>query len=628
MKRRWIALMLVMVLLLLPGCQATQATTTTAASVENDATTAAAPEETTAEIQTPEFEPATWQQKTDPVTLTIYSRITNQQDPEKTKENNPPLWGEDVVSRYIMDVTGVKLLQLKDGGQVNLDVIMASNEWADLYAAASDIDASYPLEDAAICYSLDELAAQYCPDFWDDTDPLEVLNNTASDGHIYTLRSGYYNTKIYDDPSIPVYAPYTMGINTKWLEKLEAEMPTSIEELEVLLYDMKQLGEEMGAAINPLIMGDAITSPLAGWMGVKEDVFWDEESKTVRTPLRQNAWVEYLALLNRWYKDGIVVFPKPEELNNYDSYDTEYDDQAYYMRFVEMEGWLEGKSSISFVTAFDTNRYDASISLSKATEPHEKFKWQVITKPLTWQGENRLYAQDNGAWRTRFYGRWYNRGSGLFITRQCSNPERAILFYQFLKSDEGGKLTHWGMKGVHYDANNEGKPVHKEGYRAAVEGAFPAFVRPEECRIGIQWSGIEYWDFVPNAYAENAYFAVPDGFNGFWDVVEIRKQLNEAGLAYKEAAWENKNPVLQLAQPAIGSDDHKSYEEIYHTWLVGVQQIVTEAADTVDVQERWNDLMLELKTMGLDNYEQAMTVRFADALKRYQDAGYYTDIQP
>ena len=32
--------------------------------------------------------------------------------------------------------------------------------------------------------------------------------------------------------------------------------------------------------------------------------------------------------------------------------------------------------------------------------------------------------------------------------------------------------------------------------------------------------------------------------------------------------------------------------------------------------------------MGLDAMEDNMTVRFVDALKRYQAAGYFTDIQP
>ena len=209
MKKRWIALMLTMVILLLPGCQAAQ------------------PEE--AKIPEPQEEPLTWMQKTDPVTLTILSGNTNKQDPDKPKSQNPPLWGEDPVSRYIMDITGVKLDQVGDGSGANLDTILASNEWADLYSARMyTVGVNYPLEDSTLCYSLDELAAQYCPDFWDDTDPIEMLNNTASDGHIYTLRGGYLNADIYDDPSVPVYAPYTMSINTKWLEKLDAKMPESV----------------------------------------------------------------------------------------------------------------------------------------------------------------------------------------------------------------------------------------------------------------------------------------------------------------------------------------------------------------------------------------------------------------
>ena len=47
-----------------------------------------------------------------------------------------------------------------------------------------------------------------------------------------------------------------------------------------------------------------------------------------------------------------------------------------------------------------------------------------------------------------------------------------------------------------------------------------------------------------------------------------------------------------------------------------------------DVESRWADMMEQLNVMGLDELEEEMTLRFADELKRYHDAGYFTDIQP
>ena len=45
------------------------------------------------------------------------------------------------------------------------------------------------------------------------------------------------------------------------------------------------------------------------------------------------------------------------------------------------------------------------------------------------------------------------------------------------------------------------------------------------------------------------------------------------------------------------------------------------------VTEGWEKLMRDLTTAGLDSLEAEMTVRFKDALARYQAAGYFTEIQ-
>ena len=63
-------------------------------------------------------------------------------------------------------------------------------------------------------------------------------------------------------------------------------------------------------------------------------------------------------------------------------------------------------------------------------------------------------------------------------------------------------------------------------------------------------------------------------------------------------------------------------------WDDAVYAIVTESQSDEEVAQRWESLQRELTNMGLDTLEEAMTVRFSEALKRYHDAGYFTEIQP
>ena len=231
MKRRCFAFVLAALILLLPGCKGAQNSQTTTGNTPPTKTTvqtAAAPQTTTAaeisvdDLPIPQFDPATWQQNTEPVTMTFHSELTlpTEQFPDH------PLWGEDPISRHIQNITGVKLVELEAEKSITLDAVLASGEWADFFHSAG-VSANCPLEDSSICYGLDELAAEYCPDFWDDMDALELLNNTASDGHIYTLRADYNNNAVYSDENIPVYPKYSTVINTKWLEQIGADMPTS-----------------------------------------------------------------------------------------------------------------------------------------------------------------------------------------------------------------------------------------------------------------------------------------------------------------------------------------------------------------------------------------------------------------
>ena len=128
----------------------------------------------------PELEPASWQQKTDPVTLSMAA--TNVW---LDTDGQFPLWAEDEVSRRITDLTGVKLNIIMGNevsvGQGILNVILASNDFPDLLFVHQDKEV-IQLSDRSYSQPLDELAAQYCPDFWDSLDPVSYthLGNCVS----------------------------------------------------------------------------------------------------------------------------------------------------------------------------------------------------------------------------------------------------------------------------------------------------------------------------------------------------------------------------------------------------------------------------------------------------------------
>ena len=395
------------------------------------------------------------------------------------------------------------------------------------------------LENGEICYGLDELANTYCPDFWNDVDPLERLNNTASDGHIYTLRGGYNNAAVYEDEKIPISPPWTMNIRTDFLEKLNSPMPTSVEELETLLYTAKASGFTM-----PYRMRGAAETPLASWMGVKRDLSWDAEAKKVRTPLRDEAWLPYLKMMAKWYRDGVLILPEQEDLLQKD--------------LTRNSGGLEETASIAFVSAIPRQfAYYGSTYLGDLYSQHigdkdiVSFPFALWMEPLTYHGRVQLQAADQAIanWDNTPGKGWRHRGS-TFISRGCSNPERAILFLQFLKSDEGAKIAVWGVPGEQYTLDENDMPLSKEGYQAS---------KRESGDWGISnypfLYGINYWNFVDNSWVSGTLEGAPVAYVTNKTILTLRQMQIQAGIHYKKYLAKNKNPVFSFAWPKAGTPD-------------------------------------------------------------------------
>ena len=55
---------------------------------------------------------------------------------------------------------------------------------------------------------------------------------------------------------------------------------------------------------------------------------------------------------------------------------------------------------------------------------------------------------------------------------------------------------------------------------------------------------------------------------------------------------------------------------------------IVRSASAQEAASRWEAMLEQLSSMGIDALEQGMTVRFTEALARYHEAGYFTDIQP
>ena len=509
-----------------------------------------------------------------------------------------PEWGEDEISRRIMDMNGIKLVFQHNG---SLDILLASHEMPDLIYTASDKEIAQ-LNTPDYSQSLDTLAKEHCPEFWNDLDELEILTNQQSDGHVYALINGYMTDDVYDDSVVPLNAPRFMSLRSDVLGKLNADMPTSVEELESLLYTAKDKMQELGIT-SVLRQYSPTASPVAEWMGVKRFLQWDAEAQKIITPLRDDAWVPYLQLAARWYRDGVLTLPPAEPYWRSAMYiPWEYaSDQS-----LQPAQFYSDTLSGSFVTAGDEMAYQVSglYGINTSEKGAGVLLYSLFEEPLTYENEMKFQTADQQLSTPKLPGIATDRGA-LFITNSCTHPEAAINFIAFLKGDEGSQLVSWGLENTHFTRTEEGKLE----YNAEAD-----------------LTGVHHWDWLENAHTEAYLKASPVADNINKDYIALREMQIRAGLNYKKYAAENKNPVFGLAEPDPGTDTYTQYIQLQDYWHHAVWELVTTAADSVAVAEGWEAIKSELVTRGIEDVEQAMTVRFTDALPRFQQAGYYTDI--
>ena len=560
-----------------------------------------------------------WQTHTDPVTLTLAS-----DHHFSGTDSGYPQWGEDPVSRQISDLTGVKIeIQIGADGWAALaagshdtagdadeqtqssyvDLLQAAGSVPDLIYISGGADIQR-LSDSAYSQPLDVLAAEYCPEFWDSLDPLEILNNQQEDGHVYAFRKGYITDSVYDDPTMPIEVPRSLSLRQDILDKLGASLPTSIEALESLLYRVKEQGQPLGIQY-PLRQLNAAASPLAEWMGVKRFVYWDSDTRSVKTPLRQDAWLPYFLRMNQWYRDGVLALPDTEAPWRSGSGES----------LASVIDYFEETTAYSFATAADEILPAASSMYVLDEDPATPFAHAYVTVPLTYEGEVRLQAADTAI------GGQGDQGA-LFISTSCIQAGRAICFMQYLKSQQGAQLTHWGLQDEHYTLDDEGFVTFAADY------AYPQqMVDDMGFMSSVKKAGLDYWTLMDNSMVTGRLNASPTAYCTNPDLLEIRKMKIEAGIAYKAYAAQNKVPALYFAEPHEGDAGYDEYLALLDAWHHAAWEMVT-APSAQQVQARWAQLMQELSTAGLDAMESAMTARFADALERYHAAGYFTSIQP
>lgn len=204
-------------------------------------------------------------------------------------------------------------------------------------------------------------------------------------------------------------------------------------------------------------------------------------------------------------------------------------------------------------------------------------------------------------------------GWGIGITKSCEDPVRAIKFLDYLCSDEGQILYHWGIEGENYFLDDNGQPYRTDEEVAKAQSD-PDYAKntgidnytgfPIYGTGSYSEDGFPYTPTTKESVIANYNIAEKEGCEamGFEMLTDMFAQPEEFDLLPYSALWAYQQPQELAEKQTI-------LDEI--AWP-GLVKCVTGTEDEFD--GNWESMVQELTDNGLADAEEAMTEFLATKL--------------
>ncbi|MBP1995766.1 extracellular solute-binding protein [Paenibacillus eucommiae] len=402
---------------------------------------------------------------------------------------------------------------------------------------------------------LNELIDQYAPNLSNllkkKPDVKKLI--TSDEGNIYAFPT------IADDPKLSIFNG--LIVRKDWLDKLGLQPPKTIEDWENMLIAFRDKDPNGNGKQDeiPLIYNKEsffISYAFAGAYGITTD-FYNDHGQIKYGPYEPR-FKEYLALLHRWYQEGLID-------QNYLTIDEKIiGTKVTQDRVGSFDGWL----------ASDLGKYTR---LMQAQNPRFQLKG-VVFPSLQPGGEVIAKVQD------KFIG------LGAAITSTAKNPEQIAAWLDYGYSKEGHMLFNFGIEGESYTLV-DGKPtftdlVLNNPNRLPVSQALTMYTR-----MGSS---------APFEYSVEGY----DQYNALPEQMEAKTN-------WLKADHKKLLPILylsadeQIRESAIMSDLLKYQDEMMNKFIMGIEPL--------DNFETYRSM---LKKMGIEDELEIKQKAFERYLKK------------
>ncbi|OWR32433.1 ABC transporter substrate-binding protein [Saccharibacillus sp. O23] len=321
------------------------------------------------------------------------------------------------VADKITEKTGIKLKVTVATDDKQLPLMISSGDLPDLVFTYSNIDR---MSDSKLSYPWNELIEKYAPDF--KIDKTRIAIHTMDDGNFYTVRNSFATQEEMAANKYAIGSDGNPGIAVREdiMKELGNPPIRSTDDFMKVLGMVKSKYPDM----IPLIMDkDWLEQYFLQQFGVEALLDgWYEHDGKVDYAIRQPEMLEFFKFMNALYRNGYILG------ENFAYTNDQIDDQYA----------TSGKAFAHShtVSVADTDNI-------KIKNSGQSYTFKMLPSALS--DKTKIVSTGLGF-------------AGTFITKKNKDPEASIKFLQYLASDEGKKLTMFGVEGEHWTWNDKGYP--------------------------------------------------------------------------------------------------------------------------------------------------------------------------
>ncbi|MFD2115505.1 extracellular solute-binding protein [Paenibacillus yanchengensis] len=451
---------------------------------------------------------------------------------------------EGSVSKEITKRTGVKLNVTIAADEKQLPLMIASGELPDLVATS---DQWMRMSDPSLSHDWKSLIDEHAPHFEIDQERIAV--NTMEDGNFYTIRNNFSTTEEWEkNKNYALLSGAGIAYRKDIAEEVGVTEINTLDDMLNLFDKVKQKYPEM----IPLALNSFWKKHFFAWQfGAAWDHFDEQDGKiihTLRTPELEKTYM----FMNELYRRGFT---------NAENYALKNEDQTKAL----------ATSGKAFAYTWTTKVADA---LNAETEA-QGMKWTNFPTKLS--DEFRYIRMDTG-WQ------------GLFITKNNKNVAAAIKLAQFLMSEEGQRLSFYGIEGVDYNMSpDDGYPIYTFNYMS----------EEEKSKRGIAWGML-----AGSAVHELISTYVPDS-----EEVVVRRQLMD-NTEFNWAMGLIKSPPNDTEESVIATN--------IKTMIENEETKVYLAETEEEARQQFQKMVEQAEKMGMAKLEEWANKKYVESLKLFK----------